>query len=192
LKRSIVFAVLIVFGAAAANAAQLSAVCTPTGNFAGGSGSVDTVCPSFNTLNGGVPGPGYVLNFVQIEYFGSISLGLTSGTNSVGLTFNPAAVGAGWTNDPTGPITVSCVGIGCSASMPGQPLSSLAIAPTFADFASSFTVNLASSPLSGSVNNSDMFARIIYDYTDAPEPATLAMLGAGLVTLALLRRRIRA
>lgn len=197
MMRNLLFAFTGLLLATSAGATTVGQACAPSASFinAGGAGgaSIDTICPSFNSVVG-APQAGWILNSVTLQYSASISLGGTTGLNSVQVVFNPSVAASKtytWNPDPIGPLSISCTGIGCNAALPGSP-NSVAVGGSFSNFDTSFLVNLAAALTGGNINSANMSVTVEYDYTadtPTPEPATFCLLGVGILALTVIRRQ---
>ena len=164
-------------------------------------GTITTDCTLFPvTFANGIGGPTNVscagftpalgtLIGVTLNLFADYQFGST-GANDIKVSF---AVGApaGVTWDNAAPI-IDVTG-GISSTAPLIPVADNATAGiTNANFASAFNVGVSSAVVTGSAATSSGPVTFTYNYTSpTPEPATLSMMGLGLLGLGVIGRKLK-
>ena len=166
-----------------ASAATITVNCTPFPiQFGGGSGSGPISCPGFSAA-GTLAGASLTL-YADYTFGGS--------SNDIQLTFSVGAP-AGVTWNQSSVVIDVTGGFSSSGSSPAVPYADAATAGVSnAAFASAFNVGVSSTVVSGSAGTSSGGAQVTYTYnviSATPEPGTIALLGSGLIGLALAGRR---
>jgi PEP-CTERM motif len=179
--------ILIAFAALAtslvASAGTLTSNCTlfPVQFPGGNQQTPQTVtCPGLNVA-------GATLNSVTLGYSVDYQFA-TVIPASVSVTFTPATFGVpGVTWQGATTVVASSGGASSGGIQTGSAFAATGV--TAANFANNFTVQVASAVTAGAVATSSGAVQVTYDYTVAPEPATLSMIGLSLVGLGVVARR---
>lgn len=143
----------------------------------------------------GVPA-GAIPNSVTLSFSADYQFG-TGAVNTVNVTFVPSTAGMPGGSAWTLPSTTLTVSGGSSSGSPlPTAVATLNAAGLASAFANGFNVAISSTVIAGAVATSSGAASVVYDFTpqttDIPEPATLAMMGGGLLAVGLVARRRRA
>lgn len=190
-SRAVVVAVAAMLCAGLAGAATISFPCQPFpvtfDDGVGGPTSVTCDAPA------GVP-VGSILNSVIVGYVGDYQFGLETG-NVVNVTFEPQVTGM-----PAGsqwsPVSTTLMVTGTTSSGIPAPTGSASLNAAGIEhaFANGFDVWVSSAVANGVVATSSGAVSVTYNYTETeviPEPASFALLGGGLIALAVFARRRR-
>ena len=167
-----------------ASAATITANCSAFPiQFTGSVGNGSVSCPGFSVAGGTLTGASLAL--VADYTFGNIGV-----NNDILLTFSVGApIGVNWASTS---VDVHSTGqFNSSSTTPPIPVNDLAVTGVSnAAFASAFNVGVSSSVVSGGAGTSSAGVSITYIYNAAtPEPGSIALLGSGLIGLALAGRK---
>jgi hypothetical protein len=173
-------------GLAFAGVVSEELACGSSLTFSRGVGSAQTIsCPGFTNSFGATD-----LIGATLELYADYQGGTPNQTNEVLLAFtiaNPGTVT--WTN---GSQNIDVLGqYSSSTTLPSTlPVPDLATAGVnFADFASPFTLSVASSVQQGAVDASTATVFVTYTYATTPEPATMTLFGSALLGIGFFARK---
>lgn len=137
--------------------------------------------------------PGDYFTGVSVQLFGDFTGGINA-LNDVLLTHTLASVGGGFS---TNPVLIHAIG-GFTSSIPPSTPVPVTVTANFSGTSTTtvaaFNDSTSSNYFTGSslVTGSSVGLAISYSYnTSAPEPASFAMIGGGLIALAVAARRRR-